>query len=292
MVATCGKCHEGSNRQFAGYLTHATHHDRTQVPVALLVVPLHDGAARRHALLRAAHTAAWLVRLFLSREQWQHIKDRSRLEGHEKLYRRFTWFQRAQHLFMMLSFFTLALTGMALKFSYAGWAQVISDLLGGQPAMGVLHRLGALVLIAVFAVHVLDVRRKQARGGRTWKRAADRAGHDPLPRRATCSDVIGSIKWFLGLGPRPYYGRYTYWEKFDYFAVFWGVMVIGSTGFVLWFPELLTRVLPGCGDQRRDHRPQRRSAARGRASSSPSTSSTRTSGRTSSRWTRSSSPAG
>ncbi len=57
--------------------------------------------------------------------------------------------------------------------------------------------------------------------------------------------MLGSIKWFFGLGPRPAYGRYTYWEKFDYFAVFWGVMVIGSTGFVLWFPELLTRVLPG-----------------------------------------------
>ena len=54
-----------------------------------------------------------------------------------------------------------------------------------------------------------------------------------------------SIQWFFGLGPRPRYGRYTYWEKFDYFAVFWGVFVIGSTGLVLWFPEFFTRILPG-----------------------------------------------
>lgn len=58
-------------------------------------------------------------------------------------------------------------------------------------------------------------------------------------------DFIGSVKWFLGLGPRPQYGRWTYWEKFDYFAVFWGIAVIGSTGLMLWFPEFFTNLLPG-----------------------------------------------
>jgi len=53
------------------------------------------------------------------------------------------------------------------------------------------------------------------------------------------------MKWFLGMGPRPRYGRWTYWEKFDYFAVFWGVAIIGSTGLLLWFPAVFTRVLPG-----------------------------------------------
>ena len=48
-----------------------------------------------------------------------------------------------------------------------------------------------------------------------------------------------------GLGPRPEYGRWTYWEKFDYFAVFWGIVVIGSTGLSLWFPVFFTRFLPG-----------------------------------------------
>jgi len=47
------------------------------------------------------------------------------------------------------------------------------------------------------------------------------------------------------LGPRPNYGRWTYWEKFDYFAVFWGVTVIGLSGLIQWFPEYFTLVLPG-----------------------------------------------
>jgi hypothetical protein len=58
-------------------------------------------------------------------------------------------------------------------------------------------------------------------------------------------EVRDSILWFFGLGRRPAYGRYTYWEKFDYFAVFWGVAVIGATGLLLWFPELFTRLIPG-----------------------------------------------
>ena len=58
-------------------------------------------------------------------------------------------------------------------------------------------------------------------------------------------DFTASLKWFLGKGERPEYGRWTYWEKFDYFAVFWGMFVIGSTGMTLWFPEFFTRFVPG-----------------------------------------------
>ncbi len=66
-----------------------------------------------------------------------------------------------------------------------------------------------------------------------------------LPSKRDLSDFIGNMKWFVGRGPRPAYGRWTYWEKFDYFAVFWGMFVIGSTGLTLWFPEFFTRFVPG-----------------------------------------------
>ena len=58
-------------------------------------------------------------------------------------------------------------------------------------------------------------------------------------------DFWGTIKWFLNRGPRPEYGRWTYWEKFDYMAVFWGVAVIGFSGLILWFPEFFTAIFPG-----------------------------------------------
>jgi len=243
VVETCGQCHEGSHRQFAGYLTHATHHDRGRYPwlfwsfwgmTALLVGTL------SFALL---HTLAWVTRLLLSRDEWKAHKAVARNKD-QKFYRRFSRLQRTMHIVMMLSFFTLALTGMALKFSYMSWAQVTSRVLGGFDGMGFLHRIGAIALMTIFIVHLLDMIRHKKTTGQTWLQII--TGPDSIIFNGRdLKEFTQSIKWFFGMGSRPNYGRYTYWEKFDYFAVAWGVAIIGSTGLVLWFPELFTYIVPG-----------------------------------------------
>jgi hypothetical protein len=53
------------------------------------------------------------------------------------------------------------------------------------------------------------------------------------------------MRWFLFKGPKPSFERWTYWEKFDFFAVFWGMFAIGGSGLMLWFPEFFGRFLPG-----------------------------------------------
>ena len=79
---------------------------------------------------------------------------------------------------------------------------------------------------------------------RSWK--VQLLGKDSiLFNKNDLTEALATIKWFVGAGPRPPYGHWTYWEKFDYFAVFWGVAVIGSTGLMLWFPEFFTLFLPG-----------------------------------------------
>ncbi len=245
VVETCGQCHEGSHRQFAGYLTHATHHDQDKYPwlfwsfwgmTVLLVGTL------TFALL---HTFAWLIRLWLTRDQWKaHKEAAANLKPGEKLYRRFNRFQRTQHFVMLISFFVLALTGMALKFSYMGWARGLSRALGGFHTMGILHRMGGVALFAIFFVHLWGVWRRKRQIKQSWWEMLTSADSIVLNLR-DLKEVRESIKWFFGVGPRPHYGRYTYWEKFDYLAVFWGVLVIGSTGLVLWFPEAFTRIVPG-----------------------------------------------
>ena len=67
-----------------------------------------------------------------------------------------------------------------------------------------------------------------------------------VPNLNDLKELIATVKWFFG-GPRPYYGHWTYWEKFDFMAVFWGIAVIGSSGMALWFPEIFSMVLPGWG---------------------------------------------
>jgi hypothetical protein len=116
--------------------------------------------------------------------------------------------------------------------------------LGGFTTTGFLHRVGAVTLIVVFAIHLRDVVRRKRASGQTWRGFL--LGPESIVfGRTDLREFWGSIKWFFGRGDRPRYGRYTYWEKFDYFAVFWGMVVIGSTGLLLWFPEFFTRVLPG-----------------------------------------------
>jgi cytochrome b subunit of formate dehydrogenase len=66
-----------------------------------------------------------------------------------------------------------------------------------------------------------------------------------IPNATDGRQAVATIRWFVGMGSRPEYGRWTYWEKFDYFAVFWGIFIIGSTGLTLWFPVFFTRFLPG-----------------------------------------------
>ena len=66
-----------------------------------------------------------------------------------------------------------------------------------------------------------------------------------VPNLKDGQDIVGMFKWFFGRGPRPQFDRYTYWEKFDYWGVFWGMFIIGGSGFMLWFPTFFSRVLPG-----------------------------------------------
>lgn len=161
-----------------------------------------------------------------------------------KQFVRFTRLNRTLHVLMIVSFISLAVTGMTLKFSYTSWASTLSRMLGGYEAAGSIHRFAAVIMIGVFLTHLVDIVRLKRKEFKSWKSLI--FGEDSmLPNKQDYLDFVGSIKWFLGLGDRPQYGRWTYWEKFDYFAVFWGVAVIGSTGFMLWFPEIFTLLIPG-----------------------------------------------
>jgi cytochrome b subunit of formate dehydrogenase len=148
------------------------------------------------------------------------------------------------HAAMIVSFITLALTGLSLKFSYTVWAATLSRLLGGFQTAGFIHRTAALVMFATFVTHLVDLYRRKKRNHTSWR--AFLLGPDTmLPVKQDLYDFGATMKWFVGAGPRPPYGRWTYWEKFDYFAVFWGILIIGSTGLTLWFPVFFTRFLPG-----------------------------------------------
>ncbi|HAH07666.1 MAG TPA: hypothetical protein DCM05_14280 [Elusimicrobia bacterium] len=259
VVETCRKCHPGATRRFAGYLSHATHHNPKKYPLIFLTFWAMTALLAGTFGFFGLHTLLWLPRsLQMRRRHPPRPYDPS-----EPHYVRFPLLYRVQHIVMILSFIILALTGMMLKFSYTRWAQLLSQVLGGFESAGLIHRLAAVVMFGLFASHLFDLYRRfraapapsgfQAPSGAGERRTTAPGGwkgfllgpDTMLPTLRDLFEFRDTMKWYLGLGERPRYGRWTYWEKFDYFAVFWGIAIIGSSGLLLWFPELFTRLLPG-----------------------------------------------
>jgi len=161
-----------------------------------------------------------------------------------KYVQRFTIFPRFLHFLVIISFLTLAVTGMALKFASEPWAEFIADFFGSFEILGALHRLMAVITFTYFALTFVLMYQNWKKSGKSLlKFILDT--DSMVPNLNDAKELLQTFKWFFGMGPQPKYGRWTYWEKFDFMAVFWGVAVIGTTGLTLWFPEKFTIIIPG-----------------------------------------------
>ena len=161
----------------------------------------------------------------------------------QRYYRRFTAVERVMHSALMLTFVGCALSGLPLLYAEKPWAASLARILGGFESAGLIHRICAFVMIVVFVSHVLLVFGKAFAGGRFMKMLWGPDSMVPQPQDAI--DVWRNFKWFVGKGPQPQFDRWTYWEKFDYWAVFWGMFIIGGSGLLLWFPVFFSKLLPG-----------------------------------------------
>lgn len=150
---------------------------------------------------------------------------------------RFTLGQRIEHVVLMVSFTMLVLTGLPQKLSFVPWASSVVLGLGGIEKVRLLHRVFAVILILESGYHfgtlVLGLSRRRLR-------------LSMMPEVKDVLDAWTMLRYCVGLAPQPpLFGRYTYREKFEYWGVVVGAIVMVSTGLVLWFPIMATRYLPG-----------------------------------------------
>ncbi len=156
---------------------------------------------------------------------------------------RFTVLQRVLHGVLVLAFFVLAFTGLPLRFSCIAWAPALMRLWGGAQTAGVIHRWAGGAVLAVFAAYLVQ-------GAVALARAPDRRrllwGSDGiLLEGRDFREFWQMLRWSVGRGPKPQFGRYSYREKFNHLMVFLGLGVVAVTGLLLWFPEFFGRWLPG-----------------------------------------------
>lgn len=156
-------------------------------------------------------------------------------------YIRFSLFHRFSHFLIIISFFGLVLTGIPLAFRNYDWARWLYELFGGYPTAGFIHRIAALVTFFaafihfVFLFYNISVKKKK---GYFWGPSS------LLIQPRDIFDIIGDVKWLLGIGKRPNFDQWIYWEKFEYLSLMWGTLVMAITGLILWFPVQFTKVIP------------------------------------------------
>jgi cytochrome b subunit of formate dehydrogenase len=179
-----------------------------------------------------------------------------KIKNGKKYFFKFTALQRAQHITIASCVIVLALTGMPLKFRDAFWAQPVYALFGGIKVAPVVHKIAGTVLLLLFVFHLIYIvysifadliiplkRKGQLRISTVVKSVLT---HLIMPSFKDVKDIIDLLKYLLFLtNKRPEGDKFTWKEKFDYWAPFWGIVIMVSTGLVMWQKELVTRYLPG-----------------------------------------------
>lgn len=239
LAKTCGSCHANVNASFLTFDPHANPSDPKRNPYVHWIFLGMTGLLLGVFGFFGLHGALWLQRALVGKLRGE-FKFGHHSDG--PYVRRFSSMQMGVHITIVLSFLLLAATGLPLKFPDASWAPRLMSIFGGAEVAGYLHRLAGVITFGYFIWHLgmlawgVVVKRER---GYLW------GPHSMVPQPKDLFDFIGMMKYFLYLGPRPKFDRFSYWEKFDYLAVFWGVAIIGVSGLVLWFPTAATMVLPG-----------------------------------------------
>ena len=160
-----------------------------------------------------------------------------------RVVRRFSPWSRATHAVLAAAVFGLVLTGMPLRYPDTFWAKLLFVVWRGAPGAALVHRIFACAFFLAGAMHVAGVLAARATGRFRFRSIL--SPDSILLRSQDVRNIVANLKYLRGQGPKPDFGRFTYLEKFDYFAEIWGLLVIGLSGLVMWFPVRAARFLPG-----------------------------------------------
>ena len=150
---------------------------------------------------------------------------------------RFSLRQRVEHSLVMSLFIVLAVTGFPQKFSDAGWARGTLALMGGVEFARALHRFAGIAFALLSAVHM---------GTAVVLVATGKSRPSMIPGRKDFVDAIKTLRYYLGASEeQARFDRFDYRQKFEYWGLVMGGLLMVATGLVLYFPLLVTRFLPG-----------------------------------------------
>lgn len=240
-MKTCESCHKETGAGFMTFLAHGDPDNFAKYPALYIAKIFMQALIIGVMVFFWAHVMLWLYRELMDRRKGVgHFEN---LDQPETVYfRRFSASWRWIHMLFAISTMVLALTGTSLLFSHTDWAKAVVAFIGGPQVEAIVHRTAATIWIAIFLFHLVVA------GMNIWTNRASFkwfGSTSMLPNWKDLSDVVHMFRWFFGRGPRPEFDRWTYWQKFDYWAPFWGATIIGVSGMVMFFPAKTAALLPG-----------------------------------------------
>jgi cytochrome b subunit of formate dehydrogenase len=244
-LETCSNCHPNATQGYVSFEPHGNTHDFERHPEMWIASKFMIALLSGVFLFFWTHAALWFYREWQDRKQGKnslHVQLDELPLGEGKYFRRFPLVWRLAHLLGALAIMLLVLTGTAVLYADSFWAPTVMTLLGGPRSAAILHRIGAVTFIVLFFGHLSYF---AFRIGRNWRTFRWFGPESLVPNWQDFKDAAAMFRWFFGRGPRPVFDRWTYYEKFDYWAPFWGMFIIGVSGLMLWFPATTASFLPG-----------------------------------------------
>ena len=155
----------------------------------------------------------------------------------QKTYTRFEVAQRIEHIVLIVTFTTLAVTGLVQKFAQSSISISIIAALGGIEMTRIIHRAASVVFLVQAIYHLVAI---------GYKLYVERKQASMLPGFKDLQDAFQHFLYNLGLrNERPKMDRYNFVEKAEYWAMVWGLVLMALTGFMMWNPIATARLLPG-----------------------------------------------
>jgi cytochrome b subunit of formate dehydrogenase len=244
-LATCRKCHSNATPGFITFQPHATTNNFEKYPYTWLASKFMFLLILGTFLFFWTHSAFWYYRELrdhFSGARRMHVQTADLVQGKTVYYRRWSAMWRLAHLGFAICTIMLIFTGMTLFYANSYWAPAVQRMFGGPPTTGTIHRIFAVSWLSIFFAHLCYVTVRIAKNWRTFRWFGPTS---MVANWEDVTDIIKMYKWFLGRGPKPLFDKWTYWEKFDYWAPFWGATIVGVTGAMLWFKYLTASILPG-----------------------------------------------
>jgi predicted CXXCH cytochrome family protein len=153
-----------------------------------------------------------------------------------KTVERFPLLERVEHAGSALTFILLVVTGLPQTKPDLGIARALIDFLGGIHTTRIIHRTIGFTFVALMLTHVLRIVVRSVRRHRLPVM---------VPTRQDFLDVVQNFRHYLFGEPRPKVGKFDFAEKFEYWGLFLGGVVMSVTGLLLLFPALASHLLPG-----------------------------------------------